>query len=588
MPENRIFDALVPTNIRRFFRKRELGLVLASIVLGVVSGVVVAGMSEIAHVLQKVLYGLPGQIDLSAMPRIKALRAVLIPAIGGILVAATTVLLVRHLASRLADAIEANALNGGRLSLRGSLFISAQTLLSNGFGASVGLEAGFTQMCSALGSLLGRALAARRSDMRLLVACGASGAISAAFSAPLAGTFYAFEVVLGAYAVAGFVPVITSALIATLVARQLTEQTYLLVPSFPMPLSAEMVLQVAPIGLVCALSSILLMLGVSAVERILGKVTVLRAAYRPIVGGLCLGGLALLSPVVLGAGHGALQLNLVSNPGIWALGSALVLKMLASAVSLGSGFRGGLFFASLFLGAMLGQLSGLIAFALSPGSAIQPGPAAIAGMAAFGTGVLGAPVTMISLALETTGDFSLTIGAVVAASIAALIVRELFGYSFATWRFHLRGEDAIRGPHDIGWIRQISAGMLMRRDFRAVRADLPIVQVREILAVGREKQVVLVAPNGHYAGLVLAADLSVTHESDDEPVGTLAHHAETVLLPATSVRDVMRLFEDAETDVLAVIDGPTTRRVVGTITEAHVLRRYGEELERRNQELVFG
>ena len=142
---------------------------------------------------------------------------------------------------QLADAIEANALYGGRVSFRGSLLISIQTLLSNGFGGSVGLEAGYTQICAAFSSHIGRRLAARRNDMRLLVACGAAGAISAAFSAPLAGAFYAFEVVLGAYTSAGLVPVIASAVSAWLVARQLAHQSFLMVPGFPSPVSVEMI-----------------------------------------------------------------------------------------------------------------------------------------------------------------------------------------------------------------------------------------------------------------------------------------------------------------------------------------------------------
>ena len=141
-------------------------------------------------------------------------------------------------------------------SFRGSLLISIQTLLSNGFGGSVGLEAGYTQMCSAFSSHIGRRLAARRNDMRLLVACGAAGAISAAFSAPLAGAFYAFEVVLGAYTSAGLVPVIASAVSAWLVARHLAHQSFLMVPGFPSPVSVEMIGQCVLIGVICAFASI--------------------------------------------------------------------------------------------------------------------------------------------------------------------------------------------------------------------------------------------------------------------------------------------------------------------------------------------
>ncbi len=588
MSQSRFVDALVPQLLRRFFRRRELGLLIAGVASGAVSGLLVVGMADIAHAMQVVLFDASEASDISAAANLSRWRTVLVPVAGGLLIAASTVLLSRRLVSKLGDAIEANALYGGRLSFRGSLFISGQTLVSNGFGGSVGLEAGFTQIAAACSSLLGRALSARRSDMRLLVACGAAGAISAAFGAPLAGAFYAFEVVLGAYATAGFVPVIASSVTGTLVARQLTTHAYLLVPGFPSALSAEMIAQVALVGALCGLGSILLMVGVSAIERGFARIQFLKPAYRPVLGGLCLGCLALVSPVVLGAGHGALQISLVSNPGIVALAIALALKTLASALSLGSGFRGGLFFASLLLGAMVGQLYGHLGGLVAPAAVIQPGTSAMAGMAAFGAGVLGAPVAMICLALETTGDFSVTVGAVVAATIATLIVRELFGYSFATWRFHLRGEDAIRGPHDIGWLRQISAAMLMRHDFRAIAETLPIARVRDVLSSGREKQFVLVTSEGRYAGMVLAADLNVAAERQDDLVSTVARQAQTVLLPGTPVREVMATFTDAEADVLAVVDASGSGRVIGTLTEAHVLRKYGEELERRNRELVFG
>ena len=124
-------------------------------------------------------------------------------------------------------------------------------------------------------------------------------------------------------------------------------------------------------------------------------------------------------------------------------------------------------------------------------------------MAALGTGVLGAPFSMICLALELTGDFSVTVGAVVAASVSAMIVRELFGYSFATWRFHLRGE-VIRGPQDIGWVKQISAATLMRSDFETAQASLPIAEAQKLFPPGRVKQVVLRQTDGSYGGMVEA------------------------------------------------------------------------------------
>jgi chloride channel protein, CIC family len=578
---------LLPAGLRNFVRHRETGLVLVAIVVGVLSGTLVASISHLSQISHSILFDIPLDAHLSATGVISWQRTLLIPTFGGVILALIALFFAGRIKGpQLADAIEANALYGGHVSFRGSLLISLQTLLSNGFGGSVGLEAGYTQICSTFGSHIGRRLAARRNDMRLLVACGAAGAISAAFSAPLAGAFYAFEVVLGAYTSAGLVPVIASAVTSWLVARQLTHQSFLMVPGFPSPVSVEMIAQTLLIGVICAFSSILVMLAVAFSERCFQRLSIFRGFLRPIVGGVILGCLALLTPSVLGAGHGAMQILLVSNPTWLLLTTTIVLKMLASAISLGSGFRGGLFFASLLLGALIGQLYSIVLSGPFPTLALQPGTAAIAALAAFGTGVLGAPFSMVCLALEITGDFSVTVGAVVASSVCALIVRELFGYSFATWRFHLRGE-FIRGPQDIGWVREMSAASLMRTDFEQAPSTMPISEAQKLFSPAQVGQIVLRDPNGMYAGIVSAASLHSIATNDDLPLGSLAQQQDEYLLPNASIRDILSTFERSEADVLAVIDRPDNRAPIGTLSETRVLRTYGEELERRNQELFF-
>ncbi len=577
---------LLPASLRNFVRTRETGVVAVAVVIGLLSGLLVAIISRLSQIAHALLFDIPTTAHLSANAAISWHRLLFVPILGGVLLAAIGMVFVVRRKGQLADAIEANALYGGRVSFRGSMLISLQTLLSNGFGGSVGLEAGYTQICAAFSSYIGQRLAARRSDMRLLVACGAAGAISAAFSAPLAGAFYAFEVVLGAYTSAGLVPVIGSAVSAWMVARHLTNQSFLLVPGFPSPVSVEMIGQTVLLGVICAFASIGLMLAVAFAERVFQRVSIFKGMLRPIIGGALLGAMALLTPVVLGAGHGAMQILLVSNPTWLLLTTTILLKTAASAISLGSGFRGGLFFASLLLGALVGQLYATLAGFAFPTLALQPGTAAIAALAALGTGVLGAPFSMICLALEITGDFSVTVGAVVASSVAALIVRELFGYSFATWRFHLRGE-VIRGPQDVGWIKQLSAMSLMRSDFDIAPTTMPINEAQKLYPPGRLKQLVLRDCSGFYAGIVSSADLHSIVSADDASLDTIAHQRDEVLLPDASVRDIMTAFERTETDVLVVIDRKDNRVAIGTVSETHVLRTYSEELERRNQEVFF-
>lgn len=576
----------LPASLRNFVRNREIGLVLVAVVIGLLSGLLVAIIWHASELAHAVLFDIPFDTRLSANGVISWQRTLLVPLGGAVILTIIGLFYAGRFKGRLADAIEANALYGGRMSMRGSLLISLQTLLSNGCGGSVGLEAGYTQICAALSSQIGQRLAARRADMRLLVACGAAGAISAAFTAPLAGAFFAFEVVLGAYTSASLVPVIASAVSSWLVMRNLVHTSFLQIPGVPTPASVEMVGQTVLIGVLCAFVSILVMLAVAFSERVFQRITVLRGGLRLVIGAVLLGGLALLTPTVLGSGHGAMQLLLMSDPTWLMLATTLVLKAIASAISLGAGFRGGLFFASLMLGALIGQLYSTVLMPYFPTIALQPGTAAVAGMVAFGTGVIGAPFSMICLALELTGDFWVTIGAVVAASTSALIVRELFGYSFATWRFHLRGE-TIRGPQDIGWVKQISAATLMRSDFASAQDDLPISTAQKLFPPGRVKQIVLRRGDGSYGGIVSSAELHGLTDADHDTLASLAQQRHQYLLPSVTVRDILATFDRSEADVLAVVDSAATRQVIGTVSEAHVLRTYSTELERRHQEVFF-
>ena len=574
---------LLPSALRNFVRSREAGLVLVSLVVGVLSGAMVSFVSWGVQFMHVLFFALPVEARLSASEDVAAWRILLVPTVGGALLGGLG-LLARRMGGRLADAIEANALYGGRLSLTGSLLVTAQTMASCGFGASVGLEAGYAQICAAVVSRIGLYLAARRGDLRLLVACGAAGAISAAFGAPLAGAFYAFEVVLGTYTVAALAPVAASALVANFTVRGFLTHEFLIRPGSLQAVTPSDLIHIVAISVVCALLGILLMLAVSASDFAFRK-SHLPGWARPVLGGLLVGCLGLVSPQVMGAGHGAMEVDLVASVAPLMLAMLILLKGTAAAISLGSGFRGGLFYASLLIGALVGRLYADGGWLLDPDLAFDPDIAALTGMAAFGTGVIGAPVTMTALALETTGNFSITLAAFIAATIASIIVRELFGYSFATWRFHLRGE-AIRGPHDVGWMRDLSVRKLMRTEVTTMVSNATIAEARARFPLGSAKLVVLLDEQKRYEGLVLLDDLYTTAETAESPVSALVRHKEHVLFPWMSVREALSAFETFEADALVVVDHEATRRVQGVISEAHTLRRYGEELERQNPENV--
>ncbi|MBD0273199.1 MAG: CBS domain-containing protein, partial [Acetobacteraceae bacterium] len=142
-------------------------------------------------------------------------------------------------------------------------------------------------------------------------------------------------------------------------------------------------------------------------------------------------------------------------------------------------------------------------------------------------------------------------------------------------------------PHDVGWLRDLTVGRLMRRDLRTVRTDTPLSAFRREFPLGSVERVVAVDEAGRYAVILLVAEAHAAEpEAEDDTVAGLLRLGDRALLPAMDAKEAMALFEAAEAEALAVVDGTRTRRVVGLLTEAHLLRRYGEELDKRRQEEV--
>jgi len=581
-----------PQGWRALVRSSEIGIVVLACVVGVLAGLVVLAMSFTTQLLHEVIFGLPDSQRLSITTTIPPWRAIVGPVIGGLVIGCASWLFFRRRKQPI-DPIEANALHGGRMSLRDSVFVALQTMGSSGAGASVGLEAGYTQAASGLASHIGRRLRLRRADMRLMVGCAAGGAIGAAFDAPLTGAFYAFELILGSYSIAAFAPIMAATFMATVTHS-------LLAPSL-------LAVEVPPIGTI-TMANLPLVVLLGATCGLVGIVVMRTAAFveagfrrsriptwlRPAFGGLLVGALAVWNPSVFSAGHGAINLYLGIEASLLLFALVLVAKALASSVSIGSGFRGGLFFASLLLGVLTGRLFiGLLTLAF-PNLAGHETLFALVGMSSLAVSIVGGPMTMTLLALEMTGDLKLTLAVVGAAGAASLVTRRLFGFSFATWRFHLRGE-SIRGAHDVGWMRDLTAGSMMRLEVPKIAADATIAEARLKYPPGSTSYLVAIGPGDAYAGMVLPGalyepDPALGEEAAAEPAPRTVRHllrnTDRMLLADMSVRDTLKLFEASESEALPVVADRDSRRLVGILSEAHAIKRYSDEVSRRNRELT--
>jgi len=568
-------------SIRRIFRTSEMALIVLAIGVGLAAGIFTLLLHRSAHGLQNILYGLTDE-SLSAASNLSPLSLLALPA-GGALLGFGTREAMRRWRSPV-DVVEANALHGGVIPLRDSVLVCLQTIISNGAGASVGLEAAYGQAGGGFASVIGGWLRLRRADMRIIVGAGAGAAIGAAFSAPLAGAFYAFEIVIGAYTPAAIAPVAAACLTAVLFARLMGLEAYLIALPGAKAITTADYLVYAVLGVACAVVGIAIMRAVTWLEYHVRK-SFVPEHIRPLIGGLLMVPLAWITPQALSSGHGALHMDLGAEVALRFLLMIFLVKIAASTVSLGFGFRGGLFFASLFIGTLAGQLfAGAIARMPWLPVVVDPSDAALIGMAAMGVAIVGGPMTMSMLVLETTHDFALTSVAVTAGLVASTVVRDTFGFSFSTWRMHSRGQN-IRSARDIGWVRSLTVGKMMQRGADTAPSSMSVEEFRRRFPLGSTERVVLVDSTDQYFGIVETPKAFDSATKADAEVGSLAIMRDVALHPAQDVRTVMKIFDASEADDLAVLDDEG--HVLGTLSERFVHRRYTDEVEKAQRDL-FG
>jgi len=576
-------------SFRQKVRNDDLFLISLAVLAGMLAAAGVIAMRWAVSLLHQILYGVGPQDDALQQSVLAWWRPFVVLGAGGLAYGIIAFLLRRWRKHEALDVIEANALHGGIMSLKDSLIVSGLTVGAVGLGASVGLEAGVTQFGGAVASSIGRRLHLSRASLRTMVGCGAAAAIAAAFNAPLAGIFYALELVIGGYAVSAMVPVAVAGITATLTAHLVFDVNpiyYIVTP--PMLTSTDYFL-FSLLGFAAAGVGVAVMWAATSVEALF-RWAAIPQWLRPAFGGLAVAALGLIHPEVLGSGHGELNTLLTTHLTLGLMLALLFAKALASAISIGCGFRGGLFSASLLIGGFLGSAFWLVCFHFFPADVAVNSAYAVVGIDAVAASVVGAPMTMILLVFETTSDYTVTLGVALAVIIATVGTRRWFGYSFSTWRFHLKGV-GLKGAYDIGRMYDLTVRGVLDRDILRVEGATKLAELPPLFHGRRQPIAFVQQPDQTFIGLIEATEVNAKLGEPGEAEATaesLAHRPAKLLTQQDRLSTALAVLEAGEFDCAPVVMSPTDPRLIGCVHESDLLRSYIKEADRMRREDLGG
>lgn len=576
--------------LRQLVRNKQIILSALAVAVGALGGGAAIAFREAIEAVQLLLYGFDGERFHSMVRDHPWWWILLAPAAGGLLVG----LILRFFSPErrplgVADVIEASALYGGRMSLNQGLRGFAISAITIGSGGSSGREGPVVHFAAALAARVARLLKLDRSLGQTLLGCGVAAGVAASFNAPIAGVFFALEVVTGNYALGAFAPVVIASVTGTIVSRAYFGDY----PAFVLPPHAIESFWEFPafamLGGVSAVVAMAFVWSIDMVQRTHQRLD-LPLWLRPCLGGLLVGAIGIAFPQVMGVGYEATDEALKEDLALHMLIVLIVLKTAATAITLGSGMGGGVFSPSLFLGAMLGGAFGVVATQFFPHLSSGHGAYTLVGMGAVAGAVLGAPISTILIVFEMTGDYALTIAVMIATVIASQIMQQVFGNSFFGWQLAGRGVN-LAGGRESRVLRQTRVRSVMKQDYVTVQPSAPLPDLRQKLQLTTYAEVFVVDEEGVLVGTVTLLDLADdafdrSHDHEVRAIDVCRRNPPTTE-EDDDLEEAISFIESCGEEHVAVVDSSEGGKLVGVLHERDVLAAYHHAiLETRKEERI--
>jgi chloride channel protein, CIC family len=508
----------------------------------------------------------------------------LIPVLGGLIVGLLVHFYIgeeRH--HGVAGIMEAVALAGGRLRYQRIVQKTVGAAISIGSGASVGPEDPSVQIGANLGSLFGQKLHLSDSRMRAVVAAGAASGIAAAFNAPIAGVFFALEVILGELSGSAFIIVVLSAVVSAVFTQAVSGvQPAFYVPTYVFHSAIELPFYLV-LGLLAGPVSAFYVWLLYKMRDLFGSWKCLPRWAKPAVAGLLVGIVGIFLPQIFGVGYATIEAILRGeNFAVSLLLAIMLAKLVMTAVSIGGGFLGGLFAPALVIGAALGAALGTLSAAMFPGLQIDPPAFALVGMAAVLAGSVHAPLTAIILRFEMTNDYRIILPLMFAVVISLWISKRIENDSVYHISLARKGIRLERG-RDVEVLEMVTVRDVMQTDPDTLLETDSLENASDRFLQTHHHGLPVVNQQGDLIGIFTLQDLDNVdpHEWATHKIGKHCSKDLVVAYPDEKIGVALRRMAGRDLGRLPVVEVNQPRHLVGLLRRTDLVRAYDIALTRR-------
>jgi CIC family chloride channel protein len=560
----------------------QVYMVLVAIAIGLLGGLCAVGFRQFIQFVNRVAWQ-QGPYTLDYIAGLPWWWKVLAPAAGGLVVG----IIIHRFASEakghgVPEVMEAVALRSGRIRPRVVVAKLVASGISIGSGGSVGREGPIVQIGSALGSTIGQWLKIDQRRLRTLVGCGAAAGIAGTFNAPVAGALFSVEIILGDFGVSQFSPIVISSVAATVVSQHfLGDFPAFEVPAYSLVQASEL-FAYAALGILAAVVALGFIRVLYAFEDGFDRISVY-PPVRTLVGGAMIGVMGIWLPHIFGVGYEAINEALHGRL-MWEFMALLVVvKILAVAITIGSGGSGGIFAPSLFIGAMLGGAVGTVVHTLWPAATGGAGAYALVGMGAIVAATTHAPITAILIIFELTGEYRIILPLMISCIIATLLATRLEPASIYTLKLLRRGIDIQRG-RALNVLQHVPVRDVMRRDVVTAAPTDGLLSLISRFVEYPGGAIFVADDDGTFAGTITADQIRPLMQDPGALDGLVIAEDLTVgeshmsVKPDDSLSDVMKFLESYRGEVPVLEDG----QLVGVIWPEDVIERYNTEVFMRD------